>query len=173
MKTRRFCPWCGRPLYKSNQRRFDFQCYNCDKDFSKTRNSLKRANNAVAHFRSISFYKQMEANIINSSLDETVKVNALRNFQELKKSGLKLEKTWWDWEERVIALKFQMIDFLQKHQNNWKIIDNPKNSTKDIKFGASVDTSAFRQYLNETRKIQQQQHLMLKNENEEILDFFK
>ncbi len=36
MKTRRFCPWCGRPLYKSNQRRFDFQCYNCDKDFSKT-----------------------------------------------------------------------------------------------------------------------------------------
>ena len=144
-----------------------------DKDFSKTRNSLKRANNAVAHFRSISFYKQMEANIINSSLDETVKVNALRNFQELKKSGLKLEKTWWDWEERVIALKFQMIDFLQKHQNNWKIIDNPKNSTKDIKFGASVDTSAFRQYLNETRKIQQQQHLMLKNENEEILDFFK
>lgn len=36
MKTRRFCPWCGRPLYKSNQKRFDFQCYNCDKDFSKT-----------------------------------------------------------------------------------------------------------------------------------------
>lgn len=144
-----------------------------DKDLSKTRNTLKKAANAVAHFRSISFYKQMEANIINSSLDKSVKVNALRNFQELKKSGLKLERIWWDLEERVIALKFRMIAFLQKHQNNWEIIDNPKNKTKDIKFGASVDTSAFRNYLNETRQIQQQQHLMLKNENEEILAFFE
>lgn len=35
MKTRRFCPWCGRPLYKSTEKHFDFQCYNCDKDFTK------------------------------------------------------------------------------------------------------------------------------------------
>ena len=35
MKTRRFCPQCGRPLCKSSQKGFDFQCYNCGKDFTK------------------------------------------------------------------------------------------------------------------------------------------
>lgn len=35
MKTRRFCPQCGRPLYKSNLKQFNFQCYNCDKDFTR------------------------------------------------------------------------------------------------------------------------------------------
>lgn len=35
MKTRRFCPQCGRPLFKSTEKQFDFQCYNCDKDYTK------------------------------------------------------------------------------------------------------------------------------------------
>lgn len=43
MKTRRFCPWCGRPLYKSTEKPFDFQCCNCDKDFTKAE-VLRKAN---------------------------------------------------------------------------------------------------------------------------------
>jgi hypothetical protein len=35
MKTKRFCLWCGRPLCKSTEKHFYFQCYNCDKDFTK------------------------------------------------------------------------------------------------------------------------------------------
>lgn len=37
MKTRRFCPHCGRPVVKSNLRKsfnkYDFQCWACDEDF--------------------------------------------------------------------------------------------------------------------------------------------
>lgn len=33
MKTRRFCPKCGRPVLKSNIKGYAFQCYRCDEDF--------------------------------------------------------------------------------------------------------------------------------------------
>ncbi len=33
MKTRKFCPKCGRPLYKSQTRGYAFQCFACDEDF--------------------------------------------------------------------------------------------------------------------------------------------
>lgn len=39
MKTRRFCPHCGRPVLKSNNdkhyNKYSFQCYSCDEDFFK------------------------------------------------------------------------------------------------------------------------------------------
>ena len=34
MKTRRFCPMCGRPVCKSMQKKNPFRCYNCEKDFN-------------------------------------------------------------------------------------------------------------------------------------------
>ncbi|MBP6661904.1 MAG: hypothetical protein KA172_02335 [Paludibacter sp.] len=33
MKTRRFCPKCGRPALKSQNKEYSFQCYACDEDF--------------------------------------------------------------------------------------------------------------------------------------------
>ena len=33
MKTRRFCPKCGRMLLKSRIKGYEFQCMNCDEDF--------------------------------------------------------------------------------------------------------------------------------------------
>lgn len=33
MKTRRFCPHCGRPVVKSRTKGYAFQCYGCDEDF--------------------------------------------------------------------------------------------------------------------------------------------
>ena len=33
MKTRRFCPKCGRMLLKSRIKGYVFQCMNCDEDF--------------------------------------------------------------------------------------------------------------------------------------------
>ena len=33
MKTRRFCPKCGRMLLKSRIKVYAFQCMNCDEDF--------------------------------------------------------------------------------------------------------------------------------------------
>ena len=33
MKTRKFCPHCGRPLLKSQIRDYAFQCFGCGKDF--------------------------------------------------------------------------------------------------------------------------------------------
>lgn len=35
MKTRRFCPKCGRPLLKSQIKGYAFQCFSCDEDFCK------------------------------------------------------------------------------------------------------------------------------------------
>ena len=35
MKTRRFCPFCGRPLLKSQIKGYTFQCFFCDEDFCK------------------------------------------------------------------------------------------------------------------------------------------
>lgn len=39
MKTRRFCPHCGRPLRKSSLRKsenmYSFQCFACGEDFYK------------------------------------------------------------------------------------------------------------------------------------------
>lgn len=40
MKTRRFCPHCGRPLQKSNLTKereggYTFQCFACDENFFK------------------------------------------------------------------------------------------------------------------------------------------
>lgn len=40
MKTRRFCPKCGRPVLKSHNDKhynnYSFQCFSCDEDFFKT-----------------------------------------------------------------------------------------------------------------------------------------
>lgn len=33
MKTRKFCPYCGRPVVKSRTKGYAFQCYGCDEDF--------------------------------------------------------------------------------------------------------------------------------------------
>ena len=33
MKTRRFCPKCGRMLLRSRIKGYVFQCMNCDEDF--------------------------------------------------------------------------------------------------------------------------------------------
>ena len=33
MKTRKFCPKCGRPVLKSRTRGYAFQCFACDEDF--------------------------------------------------------------------------------------------------------------------------------------------
>jgi hypothetical protein len=33
MKTRRFCPHCGRPLLKSQVKGYAFRCFCCDADF--------------------------------------------------------------------------------------------------------------------------------------------
>jgi transcriptional regulator NrdR family protein len=33
MKTRKFCPKCGRPLLKSQVKGYAFQCFACDEDF--------------------------------------------------------------------------------------------------------------------------------------------
>lgn len=33
MKTRKFCPHCGRPVVKSHNRNYVFQCFFCDEDF--------------------------------------------------------------------------------------------------------------------------------------------
>ncbi len=33
MKTRKFCPHCGRPLLKSRTPGYVFQCHGCDEDF--------------------------------------------------------------------------------------------------------------------------------------------
>jgi len=35
MKTRRFCPHCGRPVLKSQIKDYSFQCNNCDEGFYK------------------------------------------------------------------------------------------------------------------------------------------
>lgn len=39
MKTRRFCPHCGRPLRKSSlgksEKKYSFQCFLCGEDFYK------------------------------------------------------------------------------------------------------------------------------------------
>ena len=35
MKTRRFCPKCGRPVVKSKNKEYTFQCYNCEEDFCR------------------------------------------------------------------------------------------------------------------------------------------
>lgn len=35
MKTRRFCPKCGRPLVKSQIKGYTFQCWCCDESFYK------------------------------------------------------------------------------------------------------------------------------------------
>jgi hypothetical protein len=35
MKTRRFCPKCGRPLLKSRIKGYRFQCLYCDEDFCR------------------------------------------------------------------------------------------------------------------------------------------
>jgi len=33
MKTRKFCPHCGRPVVKSQLKGYVFQCFACDEDF--------------------------------------------------------------------------------------------------------------------------------------------
>jgi transcriptional regulator NrdR family protein len=35
MKTRKFCPKCGRPVLKSQTKGYAFQCLACDEDFHR------------------------------------------------------------------------------------------------------------------------------------------
>jgi len=55
MKTRRFCPKCGRPVLKSQNRDYTFQCNVCDEDFCRFEILRKRDLAQVLQIRKVEF----------------------------------------------------------------------------------------------------------------------
>lgn len=69
MKTRRFCPHCGRPLLKSHNdkhyNKYSFQCYGCEEDFFKFEVLRKKDYEEV---------KQLRNETINREISHTFSV---------------------------------------------------------------------------------------------------
>lgn len=63
MKTRRFCPHCGRMLYKSRlsktENKYVFECRTCDEDFYRIEVLTKRDIDKVREIRRIANAKQI------------------------------------------------------------------------------------------------------------------
>lgn len=55
MKTRRFCPKCGRPVLKSNIEGYSFQCHSCDEDFYRFEVLTTRQIEQVREIRRIAY----------------------------------------------------------------------------------------------------------------------
>ncbi len=55
MKTRRFCPKCGRPVLKSQNREYIFQCNACDEDFCRFEVFRKTDLSQVLQIRKVEF----------------------------------------------------------------------------------------------------------------------
>jgi NADH pyrophosphatase NudC (nudix superfamily) len=67
MKTRRFCPKCGRPVVKSKNKEYTFQCYNCDEDFCRFEVYRKKDLAQVLQIRKDEFeYMKSRGGIIQS-----------------------------------------------------------------------------------------------------------
>lgn len=62
MKTRRFCPHCGRPLLKSHNdkhyNRYSFQCYGCEEDFFKFEVLRKKDMEQIKQLRKETIYRE-------------------------------------------------------------------------------------------------------------------
>ncbi|MDR1459500.1 MAG: hypothetical protein LBI60_04735 [Bacteroidales bacterium] len=61
MKTRRFCPHCGRPLLKSQIKGYAFQCFCCDADFYNFEVYRKRHLKRVKNIRKGMYDWEIEA----------------------------------------------------------------------------------------------------------------
>ena len=55
MKTRRFCPKCGRPVLKSNIKGYVFQCHSCDEDFYRFEVLTPRQIKQVQEIRRVAY----------------------------------------------------------------------------------------------------------------------
>lgn len=64
MKTRRFCPHCGRPVVKSQLQksinRYTFQCYGCGEDFFKIEVYRKKDMKIVKMIRAMAYERELE-----------------------------------------------------------------------------------------------------------------
>ena len=60
MKTRRFCPHCGRPLLKSQIKGYTFQCFCCDEDFCKFEVYRKKHLRIVKKIRKRAYLREIE-----------------------------------------------------------------------------------------------------------------
>jgi ribosomal protein L33 len=67
MKTRRFCPKCGRPVLKSQNRDYTFKCNACDEDFYRFEVFSKKDLAQVLQIRKGEFeYMKSRGGIIQS-----------------------------------------------------------------------------------------------------------
>lgn len=60
MKTRRFCPYCGRPVLKSRNKGYAFQCYGCDENFYRFEVLKTRQVEQVREIRRIAYGLEVE-----------------------------------------------------------------------------------------------------------------
>ncbi|MDR1716482.1 MAG: hypothetical protein LBS20_11625 [Prevotella sp.] len=63
MKTRRFCPHCGRPVIKSQIKGYAFQCYGCDEDFYPFEVYRKKHLDKVKDIRKNTLAWELEAGV--------------------------------------------------------------------------------------------------------------
>lgn len=66
MKTRRFCPRCGRPVLRSHNDKqyngYSFQCYGCDEDFFKFEVLRKKDMELIKELRKNTIKRETEDN---------------------------------------------------------------------------------------------------------------
>ena len=65
MKTRRFCPHCGRPVIKSEIEGYTFQCFGCEEDFYKIEVYRKKDMETVKKIRRRTLLRQHNEGEIN------------------------------------------------------------------------------------------------------------
>lgn len=62
MKTRKFCPKCGRPVVKSRTKGYAFQCHACDEDFYRFEVLTTRQIEQVREIRRITYQWETKNN---------------------------------------------------------------------------------------------------------------
>lgn len=68
MKTKRYCPHCGRPVVKSSLHQYSFQCYGCDEDFYRFEVLRKDDKDKIDVLRKICIYTDRAKGIFHYSV---------------------------------------------------------------------------------------------------------
>ena len=58
MKTRKFCPRCGRPLLKSQIRDYAFQCFGCGEDYYRIEVYAKKELETVKNIQRYAYLQE-------------------------------------------------------------------------------------------------------------------
>ena len=145
MKTRKFCPHCGRPVVKSQTKGYCFQCYGCEEDFYRFEVASKKDIAIVRKIRKRAYSYERTNNLPHISFKRPYPPNNNSPIKDRAKKRMLERAEDGSWEEKALGYLSNMTDadfiviaeFVDEH---WENLDTDENNLQH-----------FKQYINDNK----------------------